>query len=90
MTIYMKDIHHHHAEAFDGLRKGSYEAYLVGNWFEAFAALTTSKLASRKIVRHSGLEEQMREFWNEAVAAHTKGGPLDPHEKWPDLGRLVG
>lgn len=86
----MKDIHCQHAAAFEGLRNGSYAAYLVGNWFEAFAALTELKHANRKVVRASGLEKHMREFWKEAVAARVNGGPIEPGEDWPHLGRMVG
>lgn len=89
LAIYMKNVHGHHAAALEGLRGGSYEACLVGNWFEMFAALMKSNLANRRVVRGSGLEEQMREFWQAALAAHEGGGPIDPAREWPHLRRVA-
>ena len=94
LTTYLEDIHGHYASGLAGLRRTGnsqqqYDARLVGNWFETFAALIIMEHANGKVVEDAGLKGQMAEYWNVALGEMANGGLINPQESWPNLGRFV-
>lgn len=94
LTIYLRDIQPHYAKSITGLAPGApkpnhYNAQLVGNWFEIFAALILEELADVNLIERAGLKAEMRKFWKAAVAAKINGGPIDPCNDWPNLGEIL-
>ena len=63
----------------------------VGDWFDVYAALATTRSLSRRLRKRTGLDKIVGSFWDQyrGSAVQRKIVDEDPRETWPNIDRLA-
>ena len=70
--------------AGQGARAKLDEVRLVGNWFDAYAALALSCALDRRLRKRFGVDARVLNFWSEFQASPLNGKTIWPSD-WPNM-----